>query len=224
MSGLLNVFSQSPFKKLTSHIGFIEECSQLLDSLFSAYFENRAEEVNAISKSISQKEHEADKIKNNIRNHLPKSLFLPVDRGDLLTYLHLQDNIADAMQDVSVLMSLKIYPLPKNIQDQVLDLVSHARATCAKFAETSREFSNLLEASFSGKEAEKVLNLIDEIGIKEYESDKIKYACVKELLAQEESMGAISVIMWMKITEELDNIANYSESTANLMRTMIAKS
>ena len=113
MSGLLNVFSESPFKKLASHIGYIEECSQLLDSLFAAYFNNEAEKVDEISKSISKKEHEADKVKNEIRNRLPKSLFLPVDRGDLLTFLHLQDNIADAMQDVSVLMSLKVYPLPE---------------------------------------------------------------------------------------------------------------
>lgn len=224
MSGFLNVFGESPFKKLVEHVGQIEACSQHLNDLFTAYFNNDGEKVDEISKSISKKEHEADKIKNSIRDNLPKSLFLPVDRGDLLTYLHLQDNIADAIQDVSVLMSLKIYPLPEAIQKQVWDLVAHSKITCEKFAESSREFSNLLEASFSGKEAEKVLNLIEEIGIKEYESDKIKFACAKEILAQEEKMGATSVMMWMKIIEELDNIANNSESTSNLMRTMIAKS
>ena len=40
---------------------------------------------------ICRLESEADEIKNDIRGHLPKSIFMPVDRRDLLEILILQD-------------------------------------------------------------------------------------------------------------------------------------
>ena len=47
-----------------------------------------------LARQISKQEHEADIIKNEIRNHLPKSIFLPVSRSDTLSFLKEQDAIA----------------------------------------------------------------------------------------------------------------------------------
>ena len=223
MSGLLDVFSESPFKKLGSHMDKIKECSTFLEPLFKSAFSNDEKELKIICSKIFELENEADQLKNAIRDNLPKSIFLPVDRGDLLSYLHLQDNIADSIQDVAVLLSLKSYKLPDEMHLEVMNLVSHSTQTCNVFSECVKEFSNLIEASFGGKESKKVLNLITEVGLKEFEADKIKYSFVRTLLNKEEEVGAVGVMMWMKVINELDNISNTCESTANKLRSMIAK-
>ncbi|MCB0280460.1 MAG: TIGR00153 family protein [Calditrichaeota bacterium] len=223
MPALFDVFSESPFRKLVIHMEKIKECSTNLEPLFKAVFEQNQTELKRIHDRVFELENDADQIKNSIRDHLPKSIFLPVDRGDLLHYLHLQDNIADAIQDVSVLLSLKFYPLPKEMHSDVMDLAKHSAETCQVFAECVTEFSNLIEASFGKKETKKVMDLISEVGIKEFEADKLKYSIVRTLLDKEKEIGAIGIMMWMKVIDELDNISNYSESTANKMRSMIAK-
>jgi len=61
---------------------------------------------------IFEREAEADRIKNELRLHLPKSLFMPVDRRDLLEVLHLQDTIANTAQDIAGLLVERQMSIP----------------------------------------------------------------------------------------------------------------
>ena len=65
------------------------------------------EKVESIAKEISKVEYKADKIKDDIRQHLPQSIFLPVDKRDFMHLLSAQDDIADAVEDLAVLMRIK---------------------------------------------------------------------------------------------------------------------
>ena len=56
---------------------------------------------------ISEYEHSADITKNEIRNNLPRGLFLAINRTDLLEILSLQDSIADKAEDLGIIMTLK---------------------------------------------------------------------------------------------------------------------
>ena len=56
-----------------------------------------------------------DKIKDDIRQHLPKSIFLPVDKRDFMHLLSAQDDIADAVEDLAVLVRIKKVNVPDNI-------------------------------------------------------------------------------------------------------------
>ena len=66
-------------------------------------------------------EQKADQKKNDIRNHLPRSLFLPIDRSKLLDILTLQDCLADRAEDIAVMTTLKriemIEPIKANFND-----------------------------------------------------------------------------------------------------------
>jgi uncharacterized protein Yka (UPF0111/DUF47 family) len=42
-------------------------------------------------------------IKHEVREHLPHSYFLPVDRIDLERFISCQDNIADKAEDFAVI-------------------------------------------------------------------------------------------------------------------------
>ena len=100
MLTILSLFGRSPFAPFQSHMESVSRCVHCLPPLCEAIEKKDYARVEQISEEISRLEHEADLIKNDIRNHLPKSLFLPIDRSNLLEILSIQDSIADKVEDV----------------------------------------------------------------------------------------------------------------------------
>jgi predicted phosphate transport protein (TIGR00153 family) len=82
-----NLFGKSPFKALQVHMRIVLECAREIPPLFDALAAGDQEGVVAAKDRIFEKEAEADRIKNDMRGALPKSLFMPVDRRDLLEVL-----------------------------------------------------------------------------------------------------------------------------------------
>ncbi len=95
MRTFLNLFGRSPFTPLQSHMQNVADCVHQLMDLFEALENKNFERVEKIANAISEHEHIADITKNDIRNHLPKSLFVPIDRSQLLEILGILDGIAD---------------------------------------------------------------------------------------------------------------------------------
>ena len=93
---LLKLFGQSPFKPLQEHMRVAVQCANEVPGLCEALFAGDREKLVAIRDEIDRLESSADDIKNRLRAHLPRSFFLPVDRGDLLEILDLQASIADS--------------------------------------------------------------------------------------------------------------------------------
>lgn len=56
---------------------------------------------------VSKAEFEADQVKNEIREHLPRRYFLPVDRSDIERLVHSQDQIADHVLDFAVILLIR---------------------------------------------------------------------------------------------------------------------
>src|SRR2546428_11702228 len=99
MLTIAKLFGKSPFAPLQTHMEKVSCCVSELPVLFQAMMDQDMEAIQQISDTISRLEHDADLTKNDIRNHLPKSLFLPVDRGSLLEILSLQDALADQAEE-----------------------------------------------------------------------------------------------------------------------------
>ena len=81
----------------------------------------------AAKERIFEKEAEADRIKNDLRGALPKSLFMPVDRRDLLEVLQMQDSIADTAQDIAGLLIERRMEIPDFMQQPMLARALHGR-------------------------------------------------------------------------------------------------
>ncbi len=88
MITLNNLFGSSPFSPLASHMKKVSEAITLLKKIFE-----KGIDINELSKQISKIEHEADIIKNEIRNKLPKSIFLPISKYSILEMLSIQNTI-----------------------------------------------------------------------------------------------------------------------------------
>jgi predicted phosphate transport protein (TIGR00153 family) len=219
LNTILNLFGRSPFAPLQTHMEKVMGCVHMLQPLFDAVKHKDYATVEQLAEKISTIEHEADITKNDIRNHLPKTIFLPIDRGHLLDMLSLQDSIADAAEDVAVLVTLKPLELPDAFKEDFHSfLQKNIEAFDAAYA-IIKEIHELLETSFGGIEAQKVRAMVDEVAFKEHEVDLVQRKLLKKLFQSDENTMSYSTFdLWQRIFERLASISNLSENLANRVR------
>ncbi len=168
-------------------------------------------------------EHQADKIKDKIRDNLPKNLFLAVNRRDLMNLLSAQDSVSDAVEDLAVVLNIREMTVPEKLKPLLDNLVKKVVQVGNLSVEVILELNNLLEASFSGPEAEKVIKMVGEVSTMEWEADKIQYKLAQTLFKMEKELDPVSIFMWMKIFQTLSEIADASEKVTKLLRLFLSK-
>lgn len=215
---ILNLFGRSPFAPLQKHMEKVSACVHLLKDLFDAMEKKDYDSLNAIACQIADLEHQADLTKNDIRNHLPKSLYLPIDRSQLLEILSTQDKIADMAEDVAVLTTLKQLELLPSFRNEFRDFLNKNISTFDSALLIINEMHELLESSFGGNEAEKVKSLVDEVSFKEHEVDMIQIELLRKIFSSEKEMSYTTFHLWQKICEATADISNLSEKLADRVR------
>ncbi|MGI9570255.1 MAG: TIGR00153 family protein [Desulfobulbia bacterium] len=223
MRSIVGIFGKSPFEPLQEHFKCINQCVELLDPLFDAVLANDEEAVAKTLKAIKGFENDADAIKNEMRLELPRTLFMPVGRQDLFVLLDVQDGIADTVQDIGVLLSIKIPDLPENFHEGLRNLVKYSIRSVSQVTEIYEHFSALLEASFGGKPAEDVTELINKIGRTEHKADKTGYGLLEKLFNESTEMSMQDFLMFEKVMLKLSHIADLSRKTSNRLRMIISK-
>lgn len=223
MRAIAELFGKSPFGPLVEHTNKVHETVREVRPLVEAFLDEDYEEVERIYERISKLEHKADVIKREIRNHLPKSLFLPVDRGDMLKFLKEQDAIADTAEDIAVLLTVRRTRVPPVLREGLLAFTDKVIEVSEMLVKAAGELENLREASFKGKGAERVIEQIERVSQGEYEADCIQTDVSRLLYDHEAEVDPISVYFIMKLFRLLGELANHAENTGDNLRMMLAK-
>ncbi len=223
MRTLFDLFAKSPFGPLQDHLRKALECAEKVPDLFRALERGDREEQERLTALIDKLESEADAIKNRVRDNLPRSVFIPVDRKDLLDALSTQDSISDSAEDVAVLLGMKPLVITDDFREELWWMVDQVMATVRVMGRISGQLDELVEASFGGPEAEKVLHLIDKLGGEEYQADQRQHALLRKLLALEGKLSPVDIMMWMKVLKRLGDIANNAEKAGNRLRLFLSK-
>lgn len=218
MRSFLNLFGPSPFTALQLHMQIVSRCVQLLEDLFSAIDARDFIQSASIAESIRKLEHQADIVKNDIRNHLPKSIFLPIDRSNLLEILSMQDHLADNAESVADLVTMKNLPLPEPLKADFMLFLKMSIKTFKTVEEIISELGELLEFSFGGVEAEKVKALVNETSMKERETNIALRGLLKGLFNIEEDLSYGSFYLWVRIIEGITEISKLSERLSSRVR------
>ncbi|NGX50968.1 MAG: hypothetical protein K1060chlam2_00821 [Chlamydiae bacterium] len=221
LSTIARLFGKSPFKPLQSHMKKVSSCMKKLTLIFDDLRGRTPKELERLVKELSKLEHEADLTKNDIRNHLPKSLFLPIDRHQLLDILSIQDSLSDKAEEIGHLLTL--YPTSE-LGVLCDDLKALFEKNMEAFWDTRniiRELHELLESSFGGIEAEKVKLIVDQTSRLEYEADKMKHALMKEFFKTAETVKTPVFYLYIRLVEEINQISHISEKLANRIRMIL---
>ena len=193
-----------------------------LDDFFEALFREDYSKLEKIQKQVIQSEKEADSIKNEVRNHLPRNIFMPINRRDLLEMLDMQDSIADVSEDIVILLNLRKMNLTKDLYKDVISFVKKSQNVCYLARDITHEFGDVIESGFGKHEIKKLLEMIENVSISETEADDLEDALVQRLYEVEKKMNPVDVVFWYKIFELVGDIADFSKKTGNRLRLMIA--
>jgi len=222
MRNILPIFGRSPFRPFQGHMEAVQKTLAQLKPLFTAFLEGDEAKTTEVRKAIMKLEHEADIAKNDIRDHLPRTYFMPVDRRDLLSLLHEQDKIADRCEDIAIVLTLrKPLPFPAELKDRLFALIDRVVQTCETGSKIIDELDELLESSFGGVEADRVTNLINKVSQQEHEVDKAIYTLAQEIFKHEDAIGVTALGLWQKILELLGGLANAAEGIGDQLRLMM---
>ncbi len=214
---------RSPINKLQEHMRVVCKCTSEIVPLFKASFAGDRDAVQAHRDAINRCESEADFIKNELRMHLPKSLFLSVGRNDVLQVVQTQDSIADVIQDIAGLMVAREMSLPEFMQAPVLELIAHCVKACDQSALIIEELDELQAVGFQGHEASVVEDMVSELSRIESETDAMGSSLAHTLFAHEEQLGPVSVLLWHQLLRSIGNIADYAENVGDRVLLLVAR-
>lgn len=221
---IFKIFARSPFGPLTEHLKKCGETASRVPEIMESLKAGDSARAKELAKEVMVLEHEADVIKHEIRDHMPKTLFLPVDRRDLMRLLSAQDDLADMVEDLAYVVTLKPgLAVPPELLEE-LDRVVKLVMECVQKAMTIGEtLDNLLEDGFAGPEADRVIELIKNIGQHEHEADKRQYKFSQKLMEIGDSMSHVDLLLWVQIIKNLGRIANATEKYSKELRNILAK-
>ena len=217
-----DLFKDSPFEPLRYHMKSVMECVVFVRPMFEAVRDVQFDVLQDLAKKVFKAEHRADIIKDDIRGTIPKRFFLPVYRGDLLGYVKLQDDMADSVEDLAVLLTIKQLPLPKVLVELTFEYVAKVEQVCQESYELSEYLPTLVEGDMIGTEAENALRMVADVEKREWESDRLQYTLSQDLFALEDDLRATDIFLWFRIFGELGQLANFAEKTADRVRRMLS--
>jgi predicted phosphate transport protein (TIGR00153 family) len=217
------LFARSPFKPMQQHMDVVQECVALVPTLFDALIAADQQALADTQQAIFAKEHEADQIKNEVRLHLPRSLFMPVDRRDLLEVLEVQDAIADTAQDIAGLLLQRDMTVPAAMQADLTALVRRCVDAVAQSKAIIGELDELVETGFGGPEANRVEDMVTELNKIETETDDLAISLTRSLFKDEDSMSPVSVMFWYRLIQWIGDLADDAEKVGDRLLLLIAR-
>jgi predicted phosphate transport protein (TIGR00153 family) len=220
---LARLLRKSPFKPLQEHMRVVAKCMAEFMPLFEALFEKDQNRVKEIAEKIDQIESEADEIKNGLRLNLPKTLFLPVARRDLLVLISEQDSIADAVENIAGIMTAREMEVPEAMRDLLLELIQGTIDTFNKALKVIEGLDELLEVGFRGKYSSIVTDMVVDLKQTEEITDDLAKELNRILFSMEDQLKPVSVIFWYKLIEEIGEVANHSENVGDRILPFLAR-
>jgi len=220
MSG---IFGSSPVSPLQEHMSKVYACASELIPLFNAVINEEWDEVVNSQQLISNLEQEADVLKKKLRLNLPKGLFMPVSRQDLLEVLLMQDKIANKAKDVAGTIVGRHMVLPEVIHEDYIRFVTRCVAACKQARKAINEFDELVETGFSGKEIGIVTEMISKLDSIESDTDNLQAAIRKKIFSMENELPPIEVVFLYKIIELTGDIADRAQAVGSRLQLMLAR-
>ncbi|MEE3289253.1 MAG: TIGR00153 family protein [Pseudomonadota bacterium] len=217
------LFGRSPIRPIQQHMAKAQSCITLLGDFLEASYNNDWLKAEEIQLAIHNTENEADALKREIRTHLPRSLWLPVSRNDLLEMLQIQDRLANQARDIAGIMLGRKIEIPEELIECVRDYYQKNLNTSMQALKAINELDELLETGFRGTEATLVEGLVVELDELEHQSDVSQVKLRGMLFQIEDSLPPVDVMFLYKIIDRLGELADVSQKVGSRLLLLIAK-
>jgi predicted phosphate transport protein (TIGR00153 family) len=217
------LFGKSPIGPLQEHMQLAEEAASFLPQLVQASIDRDWKRAGEIHKRIQRAEADADKLKRKIRQNLPRSLFLPVPRSDLLELITAQDKVANVAEDIGVLIIDREMQFPEKLQQPLLDFVDATLLAVNQCLAAIQELDELLEVGFSGLEVKRVEKMLKELDRTEAKCDKTAAKVRRILFRLESDLPPVDVMFIYRVLALTSKLADAAEAVGDRLQIIIAR-
>ena len=219
---LTDIFVSSPIRPLQKHMESVHETVTQLPEFLSASQGGDWKLASELHKEVVSGERKADKLKTAVRTHLPKRLFLPVSRSDLLELVTIQDRLANRTQDTVGLIIGRKIRFPDSLWPKLQELTDAVVTTSATALSAVETLDDVIEAGFGSREIGRVELILKDIDRHEKRTDKLQVKLRAALFKIEAELPPVEVMFLYKIIELLGDIADYAEQTGNRLQILIS--
>ncbi len=222
-SAFLAVFAKSPIKPIEEHIRKVLAASEQLLPFFAAVYNKDWDTAAEVRKVIVSLEKEADTLKRDIRVHLPRGLFLPVDRTDILELVSQQDKIANKAKDITGRVLGRELEIPAPIQQEFNAYLQRCIDAVALACEAINELDELLETGFRGREVDLVIKMVAKIDEIEHDTDEMQISLRKFVRKSESVLNPVDVMFLYRTLEWVGDLADTALKVGSRLEIMLAR-
>jgi predicted phosphate transport protein (TIGR00153 family) len=222
-SYMTGLFKSSPISPLQEHMYCAYRSVKNLTPLFEGVNERDQDKITTAADALVKGEHEADVMKKELRHNLPKGLFMPIDRRDLLDVLLMQDQIANHGKSIARLITGRNMTLPLEMQTLFLTFVGKSILAVRYALDVINELDKLLEFGFRGLEVDHVENMLEKLGNAESEVDVVQGKLKAILYGLEDALRPTDVMFTYRLIDWVGCVADDAEKVGSRLQLMLAR-
>ena len=215
-----SLFYKSPFENLQKHADKVKECANLFKEAAVCHIDGECKEFDILTERVDQLEDEADEIKRNIRNHLPKGILMPVDKFQFQWYLREQDKVLDEVEEALFWLSFRPRSIPQEVGADIHKLVEAVIPPI----ELLSDLVALADKYFRSRSdaiREQVKALIRDIRKHEGNADNLERELKFKIFHTIKDPLEVFHLVWL--VEIIGQIPDHAQNASDRMRAMIAK-
>ncbi len=220
---ITGLFAKSPIHPLQEHMYCVYQCIKNLCPLYEGLIKENREQIATAHKEIVKGEHAADSMKKDLRHHLPKGLFMPIDRRDVLDVLLMQDAIANQAKDIAGLIVGRKMVLPIEMHEVFAAYASRCVDSVKQALSVTNTLDELVETGFRGREVDIVEEKISILNDIEAETDKLQSVLRSILFSLEDDLRPTDVMSTYRLIEWTGRIADNAQKVGSRLQLMLAR-
>ena len=219
--GLLSL--RSPLLGFLEHYEQIAKGMDLIEESMECYIsgdeKTQCKEFSFLQQEVNDAEEKADKIKRNIRNHLPRGIFLPVEKHIFFNYTRHQDDILDAGQAALQWLAMRDVTVPEIFQKDLLFFLAEV-SKCIKMLRPAIE-GTIAWVNDEGVDREELKNLYRALRKQHHLVTDMMHTLNSKLFRSD--LDFKDIYQLIHFTDHLHKMSHSAEGCVNLLRIMIAK-
>lgn len=220
---ITRIFGASPVRPLQDHFDKAAKCAHKLPKFIKATYDGDWRKAGIQREKIVNLEHAADDLKREMRLNLPKSMFMPVSRSDVLEMLSVQDRIANKTRDISGLIIGRKMVMPERLQDLYLRFVERCLDAVAQAHKTVQGLDELFDSGFRGAEVKLVMEMTRELDKIENDGDSLQVELRAALFEIEKDLPPIDVMFLYKVLDWTGDLGDLAQRVGSRLHLMIAR-
>lgn len=217
------LFGTSPVRPIQQHFEAAARCADELLPFFEQVCVEDWDGARRHRERITELENEADDLKRELRLNLPKSLFMPVSRSDILDLLSMQDRIANKAKDISGLVTGRRMAFPDALKEDYRAFLKRSLDAVGQARKSVNELDELFETGFRGTEVELVMAMTEELDRIEHESDELQIKLRRKLFEIEKDLPPIDAMFLYKIIDWTGDLGDLAHRVGSRLHLMMAR-